>query len=142
MATYCFDTEETRDRFRQALENLLRGREWHEDAASRSRLVSLSNSCTDGGGSRESGSGDGGDSGGSGMYCCALPMAQVMADYSELMNVYKAFLSGKMPTQAYSKQNDTHTVLIYTHASTIELVRTVSAVKMQMKHTQYSHSWC
>ena len=41
-ATYCFDTEGTRDRFALALENMAEGREWHEDAmaTSRARLTS------------------------------------------------------------------------------------------------------
>lgn len=105
VATYCFDTEATRDRFVLALENLAQGREWHEDStsSSRGRLgASSTSSCSSVDGSGDGGSGGGGgrSSGGGGGggvgVLCALPMAQVMADYCELMDVYKAFVSGKI----------------------------------------------
>ena len=90
VATYCFDTEATRDRFVLALENLAQGREWHEDATSSSRgRLGLS------GGSGSTSGGGGGGGGGVGVIC-ALPMGQVMADYCELLDVYKAFVSGKI----------------------------------------------
>jgi hypothetical protein len=116
VATYCFDTEATRDRFVLALENLAQGREWHEDSTSSSRgrlglspcssasssghrssSGSITSSGGDGGG--DGGTGDGGGAaattGGGGVgLICALPMGQVMADYCDLMDVYRAFVSG------------------------------------------------
>ena len=80
-----------------ALENLAQGREWHEDATSSSRgRLGLS-----GGGGSISGGGGGSGSGGSGSgggvgVICALPIGQVIADYCELLDVYKAFVSGKI----------------------------------------------
>lgn len=111
VATYCFDTEATRDRFVLALANLAQGREWHQDSTSCSRGRLGLSACSSTGshrsshsssagsgvdGSTDEGGGAAGPTGGGGVgLICALPMGQVMADYCELMDVYKAFVSGK-----------------------------------------------